>query len=250
MLYKDPTGHWGDENNEGQYTLSKGVDPIKVDVPKGDWKNSYIAAGRNFEKEKNQAKELAKESLKNGVEDAIHGKPTLGFGKALVQGAIYAVKAVAEMCCPKTRAEAHDKLDNVLSAAVYSIGVKGGSVGVASTELENVGSVVSKCEKPLYRNMSKAEAEAVKKTGLLRGGNEGETYWTDSRFRNAAKAQDRLSLPNKPEVQMEFNIKNNPTLQRNGTRVTPDNGGKGGGKEYMSTDSVKVEVINVQPYSH
>lgn len=93
--------------------------------------------------------------------------------------------------------------------------------------------------------MSKTDAEAVQQTGKLRGGREGET---DSRFRSADTAQDRLSLPNRPEVQMGFQIKNNPSMMRNGTRVDPAYGERGGGREYMTTNPVEVEIINVQPY--
>jgi len=32
------------------------------------------------------------------------------------------------------------------------------------------------------------------------------------------------------------------------TRVNPDNGGRGGGREYMTGDAVEVEIVNVQPY--
>jgi hypothetical protein len=96
--------------------------------------------------------------------------------------------------------------------------------------------------------MSRAEADAVLESGALRGGRPGETCWTDSRFRSAAGAQDRLSLPQKPEVQMEFRLRNSPELQRAGTRVDPAYGGRGGGREYMSLDRVEVEVVNVQPY--
>ncbi|WP_420209289.1 SpvB/TcaC N-terminal domain-containing protein [Candidatus Electronema sp. JC] len=102
--------------------------------------------------------------------------------------------------------------------------------------------------KTFYRSMSKAEALDIQKTGKLRGGKSGETFFTDSRFRSGDKAKDRLSLQERPEVQMEFQIKNNPSPTRNGTRVTPDYGGRGGGKEFMTTDPVEVEIINIQPY--
>jgi RHS repeat-associated protein len=110
------------------------------------------------------------------------------------------------------------------------------------------GGAASGGGKPLYRSMSQAEANAVRETGMLRGGRAGETYWTDSKFRSADRAQDRLSLPERPEVQMEFRLQSSPAMSRNGTRVAPDYGGRGGGREYMSTDPVEVEVINVQPY--
>ena len=102
--------------------------------------------------------------------------------------------------------------------------------------------------KTFFRSMSKTEAEAIMKSGKLRGGRPGETFFTDSKFKSADKAQKRLALPQKPEVQMEFTIKNSPKLERNGSKVTPAFGQQGGGKEYMTTDIVEVEVINVQPY--
>ena len=98
--------------------------------------------------------------------------------------------------------------------------------------------------------MSQAEANSVKRSGLLRGGRPGETYWTDSRFTSAARARNGLSLPDTPDVRMEFRLRNEPSLSRAGTRVTPRYGGGGGGREYMSIQPVAVEVINVQPFTH
>ncbi len=105
-----------------------------------------------------------------------------------------------------------------------------------------------KSEKSFFRSMSKAELNAVKESGKLRGGRTGETFFTDSRFRTSVKAQKRLALPQEPEVQVEFRIKNTPKLERNGTRVQPAYNQRGGGKEFMTFDPVEVEVINVQPY--
>ena len=96
--------------------------------------------------------------------------------------------------------------------------------------------------------MSRAEADAVRQSGKLRGGNAGDTFWTDSKFRSATRAQDRLSLPDAPQVRMEFQLRSTPKLQRNGTRIQADYGGRGGGREYMSLDPVEVDVINVQPF--
>jgi RHS repeat-associated protein len=102
--------------------------------------------------------------------------------------------------------------------------------------------------KSYYRSMSKAEVEAIKRTGKLRGGVPGRTYFTDSRYKSATKAQRRLSLKNTPEVQMEFHITNNPRMVDNGTTVDPKYGQPGLGKEYSTDDPVHVEVKNVQPY--
>ena len=96
--------------------------------------------------------------------------------------------------------------------------------------------------------MSKTEADAVKDTGKLRGGIEGETFFTDSRFKTKEKAQKRLSLEKEPEVQMEFRVKNDPKMELNGTKVKPDYGQVGKGKEFMTNQPVEVEIINVQKY--
>jgi len=77
--------------------------------------------------------------------------------------------------------------------------------------------------------MSQAELKAIQETGYLRGGWSGETYFTKDLYKSAAKAQSRLSLGNSPALRVEFEILNNPTLLRNGTKVTPLNRMIGGG---------------------
>jgi hypothetical protein len=120
--------------------------------------------------------------------------------------------------------------------------------GRVARGLKAGGELVGIGTKTFYRSMSKAEATAVAKTGQLRGGRSGPTYFTDSKFKTAERAKDRLSLEVKPEVQMEFRVKNQPSMERNGTRVTPASGGSGGGREYSTPDLVEVEIINVQPF--
>jgi len=106
----------------------------------------------------------------------------------------------------------------------------------------------AKAGQTFFRSMSEAEAQAVRQTGRLRGGRPGETFFTDSRFRTAGRAQDRLSLPQRPDVQMEFRLRGSPSMSRNGTRVQPDYGGLGGGREFSTFDPVEVEIFNVQPF--
>jgi RHS repeat-associated protein len=98
-----------------------------------------------------------------------------------------------------------------------------------------------------FRYMSLGELQAIQETNLLRGGWPGETYFTKDLYKSATKAQYRLALPNPPTFRVEFKILNNPTLLRNGTKVTPANGMIGGGSEFMTLDKVKVELINWQP---
>lgn len=96
-----------------------------------------------------------------------------------------------------------------------------------------------------YRYMSRAEAEAIRSTGLLRGGRPGRKYWSDTRYHGAAEAKALLALEYYPEVRLAFRITNNPELLREGTPVEPDNREPGGGTEWMALDPVEVEVIDV-----
>jgi hypothetical protein len=97
-----------------------------------------------------------------------------------------------------------------------------------------------------FRYMSQAELEAVQSTGLLRGGRAGETFFTKDLYKSATSAQNRLALPGSPALRVEFQILNNPTLLRNGTKVLPANGMMGRGAEFMTLDPVKVRLINWQ----
>jgi len=95
--------------------------------------------------------------------------------------------------------------------------------------------------------MTQGELQAVQKTGLLRGGRAGETFFTKDLYKSAASAQQRLALPSAPTLRVEFQILNNPTLLRNGTKVQSAFGMLGRGAEFMTLDPVKVRLINWQP---
>lgn len=82
---------------------------------------------------------------------------------------------------------------------------------------------------------------------MLRGGRPGETFFTKDVYKSGAHAQDRLSLPSTPTHRVEFEITNNPTMIRNGTKADPVTPHAGRGAEFMTTDPVRVNVINVQP---
>ncbi|MDA8212702.1 MAG: RHS repeat-associated core domain-containing protein [Clostridia bacterium] len=97
----------------------------------------------------------------------------------------------------------------------------------------------------LYRMMSEAEVNAVKETGYLRGGREGTTWFTNQEIKSATNAQNRLSLPQKPQYRMEFEITNNPNIS-GPSRVKPDFGQQGKGIEYWTDDPVQVDIINIQ----
>ncbi|MDI7208868.1 RHS repeat-associated core domain-containing protein, partial [Leptospira santarosai] len=98
-----------------------------------------------------------------------------------------------------------------------------------------------------YRYVTEGEVKAIKDTGMLRGGREGETYFTKDLYKSGAKAQERLSLENKPTHRIEFEVLNDPKFQDYGSKVKPRYNQPGQGSEFMTTDPVKVKLINVQP---
>ncbi|UOG62598.1 hypothetical protein [Leptospira noguchii] len=82
---------------------------------------------------------------------------------------------------------------------------------------------------------------------MLRGGREGETYFTKDLYKSGSKAQERLSLKDQPTHRVEFEISGSPGYEKYGSKVDPLYGQPGKGSEFMTTDPVKVKLINVQP---
>ena len=97
-----------------------------------------------------------------------------------------------------------------------------------------------------YRYVTEGEVKAIEKTGMLRGGNPGETFFTKDLYKSGASAQSRLSLPNTPTHRVEFQLTENVNLLRNGSKVDPAFNQVGKGAEFMTTEPVKVRIINVQ----
>jgi hypothetical protein len=95
----------------------------------------------------------------------------------------------------------------------------------------------------MYRYMSSAEAQAVRTTGVLRGGRAGDTYLTTQATTSSSQAASQLALPVAPEVRMTVRVLNNPNMVRYGTRVQSAPGRDGGGVEYMTRDRVNVEIL-------
>ena len=148
---------------------------------------------------------------------------------------------------------AHNIGETMGSFSPFASGVAdviGGAFSMGATTYVGAAAevgVAAKAGGNAFRYMSQAELEAVQSTGLLRGGRAGETFFTKDLFKSAASAQNRLALPSSLALRVEFQILNNPTLLRNGTKVLPANGMMGRGAEFMTLDPVNVKLINWQP---
>jgi len=95
-----------------------------------------------------------------------------------------------------------------------------------------------------YRYVTEGEIKAIEETGYLRGGREGETYFTKDKYKSGTKTQERLSLEIKPTHRIEFEITNNPKYIKYGTKVIPDFNMPGKGSEFMTTDKVRINLKN------
>jgi RHS repeat-associated protein len=101
----------------------------------------------------------------------------------------------------------------------------------------------------VQRAMSRAELEATRATGLLRGGRPGTHYVSDAVNSTASRAEQRLALPNRPEVRVTLEVPagrlSSPSkvapMQRPDGRVLP-----GGGMERTATGDLPVRVLGVE----
>jgi hypothetical protein len=142
------------------------------------------------------------------------------------------------------------------SAAVTALGIipyvgdvaKAGKAGHAVAALAKQGArqaARNAAEQTFSRFMSKAGLQVVQETGLLRSGRLGETYFTVNRYRTGRSAMRYLSLPNPPEVRLDFKVLNQPRTY--GPRVVePKYGQLGGGTELWTVDEpVRVRILHI-----
>ncbi len=100
----------------------------------------------------------------------------------------------------------------------------------------------------VQRAMSRAELEATRTTGLLRGGRAGTHYVSDSVNSTAGRAQQRLALPNPPEIRVTIEAPRGSFSAP--STVAPyklSNGNilRGGGTERTAVGEVPVKILRV-----
>jgi hypothetical protein len=100
----------------------------------------------------------------------------------------------------------------------------------------------------VQRAMSRAELDATLKTGLLRGGRAGTHYVSDAVNSSAGRAQQRLALPQQPEIRATIEVRKGtfsapstvaPYRLPNGTIL------HGGGTERTAVGEVPARILRV-----
>ena len=118
------------------------------------------------------------------------------------------------------------------------------SVAQASA-LRGVANAVERTE-VVQRAMSRAELEATRETGLLRGGREGTHYVSDAVNSNANRARMRLSLRQTPQVRVTLEVPKGRFSSPN--PVDTMYGMPGGGMQRTATGKIPVKILRVDEY--
>jgi RHS repeat-associated protein len=95
----------------------------------------------------------------------------------------------------------------------------------------------------VQRWMSKAELQATKDSGLLRGGREGTHHVTDAANSDPLRARQRLALDKTPEVRVTMKVPKDALSEP--SKVDPNFSMPGGGIERTATGNVPVQIIKV-----
>ena len=120
------------------------------------------------------------------------------------------------------------------SSLLKGVAVLGGVAKATASGATKETSVVQ-------RWMSKAELEATKDTGLLRGGREGTHHVTDAASADPLRARQRLALDRTPEVRATLEVPSSALSAP--SKVNPKFNMPGGGMERTATGNVPARVI-------
>jgi RHS repeat-associated protein len=101
-------------------------------------------------------------------------------------------------------------------------------------------------EQAFLRYMSGAELNAMKSSGLLRGGRPGTAFFTSERLlKSSSAAADRYSLPNNPQVAVIFRFAKSTPAYSTGITRPDDLGHHGGGVEHTVSYPAPIEILKV-----
>jgi len=132
-------------------------------------------------------------------------------------------------------------------------GVRGG-VGFGSVPRSGPGatgtnSTVAKGGGQTFeRVVSNAELKATQQTGLLRGGRQGENFFTNSASLDAKRAQQRLGLDGPlRDARIRFKVTNDVNVTGPRPAAPGRTGTAGGGREFSTTGRTEIEILRIDP---
>ncbi len=163
----------------------------------------------------------------------------VAYARCLAECAIIEAAVTAMVCPPSVTAIAATCAADCLNPLNWLPGSKIFQAGKKARQLHNAANEKA----AVQRWMSRAELEATRKTGLLRGGRDGTHYVTDAANADPLRARQRLALPQTPEVRVTIEVPKNALSTP--SRVERAFNMPGGGMERTATGSVPVRIIKV-----
>ena len=98
------------------------------------------------------------------------------------------------------------------------------------------------------RVVSHAELEATQTTGLLRGGREGENFFTNTASLDAKRAHQRLGLDGPlRDTRIRFTIKNGVDISGSRSAKPGQSGTLGNGREFSTNGPTEIDILRADP---
>jgi RHS repeat-associated protein len=148
----------------------------------------------------------------------------------------------------RTIAVTKEVRDVCLAAAAMAGVATRVSSGVAGASTRSGAIGAPRQTEVVQRAMSRAELEATRDSGLLRGGRGGTHYVSDAVNSTATRARLRLALPDRPEVRVTLEVPAGRFSAASRVRpneVAPGKVLPGGGMERAATGPVPVRILRV-----
>jgi RHS repeat-associated protein len=237
IIYKDPTGHNAVTDFLGN--VASGVKEQATSI-----KDSVVNAVSNPKETGSRIVSAASNKIKEYAKEPT--KLVTDYGKALAGPLYTGCEKVYNIATAENKGKQLGKelvntgLEVGLTAATIGAGKL---IGKAAQSLQGSGAATRESTEIVQRAMSRAELEATRETGLLRGGRDGTHYVSDAVNANANRARQRLALDRTPEVKVSIEVPSGKFSPP--TRVDPLNNMPGGGLERTAVGDIPVNILKI-----
>ncbi len=161
------------------------------------------------------------------------------YDLAVVQGVFSSVEGVAGIVASEGRTAAIAEEAGALDASV-------GSARAFESSAQGSTGFISGQTETVQRAMSRAELDATRSSGLLRGGRPGTHFVSDAVNASPLRARQRLALAQTPEVRVTMEVPQGrlsaPSKIASGSKMP------GGGTERTGSGSIPVRIKKVDAY--
>ena len=220
--------------------ISMGNNPVLKNDPLGD-----VADCQWCKEVWKDIKDAAKETVTSAYNGAVSVARTVNSFNPIAS----VVEVISGKSSQSDFAEDKPRAQAVADLGVNTVMMLTGEVGAGAKAGAPLAQSAKVETEVVQRAMSKAELNATKETGLIRGGREGTHYVSNAIGNDAKRVQQRLALGDKPEVKVTMQVPkgsfSSPTKVES---VKLPNGGTlpGGGMERTASGNIPVQINKVK----